>query len=148
MLICSFICLIRKNHHQLLQLPIPLQHIIPKYRVAKSQTRLSDGTELNWYSRLFFSHSVISDTLWSHGLQHARLPCPSPFPWVCSNSCLLIGDVIQPPSPLLSPSPRTFNLSQHQGLSKWVSSSHQVAKVLEFQLQHESFQWIFKGDLL
>ena len=47
--------------------------------------------------------------------------------------------------PLLS---SAFNLSQHQGLFKWVSSSHQVAKVLEFQLQHQSFQWIFKIDFL
>ena len=49
---------------------------------------------------------------------------------------------------LSSPSPPAFNLSQHQGLFKWVSSSHQVAKELEFQLQHQSFQWIFRTDLL
>ena len=48
---------------------------------------------------------------------------------------------------LSSPSP-TFNLSQHQGLFKWVSYSHQVSKVLEFQLQHQSFQWIFRIDFL
>ena len=52
-----------------------------------------------------------------------------------------IGDAIQPSHPLLPPSPPAFNLSQHQGLFKWVSSSHQVAKVLEFQLWHQSFQW-------
>ena len=51
-------------------------------------------------------------------------------------------------SSLLSPSPPAFNLSQHQGLFQWVSSSHQVAKVLEFQFQHQSFQWIFKTDFL
>ena len=51
-----------------------------------------------------------------------------------------VGDAIQPSHPLSSPSPPAFNLSQHQGLFQWVSSSHQVAKVLEFQLQHESFQ--------
>ena len=51
-----------------------------------------------------------------------------------------IGDAIQPPHPLLSPSPPAFNLSQHQGLFQRVSSTHQVAKVLEFQLQHQSFQ--------
>ena len=49
---------------------------------------------------------------------------------------------------LLSRSPTAFNLSQHQGLFKRVSSSHQVAKVLEFQLQHQSFQWIFRTDFL
>ena len=59
-----------------------------------------------------------------------------------------VGDPFQPSHPLLSPSPPTFNLSQHQGILKWVNSSHQVAKVLEFQLQHQSFQWIFKIDFL
>ena len=59
-----------------------------------------------------------------------------------------VGDAIQPSHPLSSPSPPTFNLSQHQGLFKWVSSSHQVAKGLEFQLQHQSFQWIFRTDFL
>ena len=54
-----------------------------------------------------------------------------------------VSDAIQPSHPLSSPSP-TFNLSEHQGLFQWVSSSHQVAKVLEFQLQHQSFQWIFR----
>ena len=51
-----------------------------------------------------------------------------------------VSDAIQPSHPLLSPSPPTFNLSQHQGLFQGVSSSHQVAKVLEFQLQHQCFQ--------
>ena len=50
--------------------------------------------------------------------------------------------------PLLSPSPPTFNLSQHQALFKWVNSLHQVAKVLEFQLQHQSFQRNSRADLL
>ena len=51
------------------------------------------------------------------------------------------GDAIQPSHPLSSPSPLALNLPQHQGLFKWVISSHEVAKVLEFQLQHQSFQW-------
>ena len=51
-----------------------------------------------------------------------------------------VSDAIQPSHPLLSPSPPTFSLSQYQGLFQWVSSSHQVAKVVEFQLQHQSFQ--------
>ena len=57
-----------------------------------------------------------------------------------------VGDAIQPSHPQSSPSPPAFSLSQHQGLFQWVSSSHQVAKVLEFQLQHQSFQWIFRTD--
>ena len=59
-----------------------------------------------------------------------------------------VGDAIQPSYPLLSPSPPVFNLSQHQGLFWWVSSLNQVAKVLEFQLQHHSFQRIFRTDFL
>ena len=59
-----------------------------------------------------------------------------------------VSDAIQPSHPLSSPSPPTFNLFQHQGLFQYISSSHQVAKVLEFQLRHESFQWIFRVDFL
>ena len=60
----------------------------------------------------------------------------------------LVSDAIQPSHPLLSPSPPALSLSQHQGLFQWVSSSHRVAKVLEFQLQHQSFQWTPRTDLL
>ena len=59
-----------------------------------------------------------------------------------------VGDAIQPSHPLSSPSPPALNLSQHQGLFQWVSSSHQVAKVLELQLQHQSLQWTPRTDLL
>ena len=59
-----------------------------------------------------------------------------------------IGDAIRPSHPLPSSSPPAFDVSQHQGLFKWVSSSHQMAKVLQFQLQHQSFQWIFRTDFL
>ena len=58
-----------------------------------------------------------------------------------------VGDAIQPSHPLSSPSPPALNLSWHQGLFHWVSSSHQVAKVLEFQLQNQSFQWTPRTDL-
>ena len=83
-----------------------------------------------------FSHSVMSDSLRPHGLQHARPPCPSPTPRVYSNSCPLSWWC----HPTISSLP-AFNLSQHQGLFEWASSLPQVAKVLEFQLQHQSFQW-------
>ena len=59
-----------------------------------------------------------------------------------------VGDDIQPSHALPSPSLHAFNLSQLQGLFKWVSSLHQLAKVLEFQLQHQSFWWIFRVDFL
>ena len=95
-----------------------------------------------------FSCSVVSDSLRPHEPQHTRPPCPSPTPGVHPNSCPLSCNAIQPSHPLSSPSPPVFNLSQHQGLFKWVSSSHQGAKVLEFQLQHQSFQWTPRTDLL
>ena len=59
-----------------------------------------------------------------------------------------VGDAIQPSHPLSSPSPPALNLSQHQRLFKWVSSSQKVAKILEFQHQHHSFQWLFRTDFL
>ena len=97
----------------------------------------------------------MSNSLQPHALQHTRLPCPSPTPRAYSNSCLSnhLDDATQPFHPPLSPCLPAFNLSQHQGLSEWVSSSHQMAKILEFQLQHQSFQWTprlisFKMDWL
>ena len=59
-----------------------------------------------------------------------------------------VGDAIQPSHSLSFPSPPTFNISDHQGLFQGVHSSHQVAKVLELQLQHQPFQWIFRTDFL
>ena len=97
---------------------------------------------------LLFSHSIVFDSLWPHGLQHARLPCPSPTPRACSTHVHLIGDAIQPSHPMSSPSSPAFNLTQHQSLFQRVSSSYQVAKILELQLQRQSFQWIFRTDFL
>ena len=89
-----------------------------------------------WMISVQFSRSVMSDSLWPHGLQHARLPCPSPTPRACSDSCPLsrwcyptISSSVVP----FSSCPQSF---QHQDLFQWVSSSHQVAKVLELQFQH------------
>ena len=59
-----------------------------------------------------------------------------------------VSDAIQPSHPLSSSSPPALNLSQHQDLFKWVSSLHLVAKLLEFQLQHQSFQWVLRIDFL
>ena len=75
------------------------------------------------------------------------LPVHHQFPEFTQTHAHRVGDPIQPSHPLLSISP-AFNLAQNQGLFKWVSSLHQVAKVLEFQLQHQSFQWTFRIDLL
>ena len=59
-----------------------------------------------------------------------------------------VNDATQPSHPLSPPSPPAFNLSQHQGLFQWVSSLNKVAKVLELQLQHQSFQWLFRTVFL
>ena len=102
---------------------------------------------LNWFtiSHLFVQSPdgfdtwpwTVSDPLWPPGLQHTRLTCPSLSPGVCSNCyplnqwCYLIISFLLPTSPAL-------NLSQHQGLFQWGGSLRQVAKVSEFQLQHQS----------
>ena len=91
----------------------------------------------------FSSVTQSCPTLWPYWLQHARLPCPSPTPRACSKSCLSSQWCHPTISSSVVPYPPAFNLCQHQGLFQWVSSSHQVAKVLEFQLQHQSFQRIF-----
>ena len=94
----------------------------------------------------FAVHSAVSDSFRPHGLQHARLPCPSPSPGVCSNACPMsrwchpsISSSVIP----FSSCPQTFQL---QSLFQWVGSSHQVAKGLE--LQHQSFQGKFRVDFL
>ena len=78
-----------------------------------------------------FSRSVMSDSLRPHGLQHTRLPCPSPIPRACSNSCPLSWWCHPTISSFFVPFCSAFSFSQHQGLFQSVSSSHQVAKVLE-----------------
>ena len=77
---------------------------------------------------LLFSHQVMSDSLWPHGLQHFRHPCPSPSPRVCTSSFYCTSDAIQPSHPLLPSSPSAFNLSQHQGIFQWTSCSPSKGK--------------------
>ena len=74
----------------------------------------------------------MSNSLQAHGLQHVGPPCPSPTPGVNSNSCPSSQWGHPPSHSVSSPSPPTFNLSQHQGLFQWITSSHQVAKVWSF----------------
>ena len=93
------------------------------------------------FSSVQFSRSVVSNSLQTHESQHSRPPCSSPTPGVHSNSC----PSSQWCHPAISSSVVPFfscpHPSQHQRLFQWVSSSYQVAKVLEFQLYHQSFQW-------
>ena len=76
------------------------------------------------------------------------LPVHHQLPKFTQTHIYWIDDAIQPSHPLSSPSAPAPNPSQHQSLFQWVNSSHEVAKVLEFQLQHQSFQWTPRTDLL
>ena len=97
---------------------------------------------------LLFSHSVMSNSLQPHGLQHARLPYPSPSPGACSNSCSMswwyqptISSSVIPFFSCLQSFPASGSF-----LMSWLFD--QVAKALEFRLQHQSFQWIFRVGFL
>ena len=99
------------------------------------------------FSSVQFSCSVVSDSATPWTVAHQA------FLSITNSQSLLKlmsieSDAIQPSHPLSSPSPPAFNFSQHQGLFPWVSSSHQVAKVLEFRLQHQSFQGTFRTDFI
>ena len=82
-----------------------------------------------------------------HRLQHARFPVLQYLPEFAQTHLHWVSDAFQPSHPLSSPSPPVLNPSQHHGLFQSVGSLHQVAKVLEPQLQHQSFQWIFRVDI-
>ena len=89
----------------------------------------------------------MSDSLWPHGLQYTRLPCPSPNPGAYSSSCPLSQWCHPTFSPVVIPfSSRRQSFSASGSFQ--ISSSQQVAKILEFQLQHQSFQWIFRNGFL
>ena len=97
---------------------------------------------------LQFIYSVMSNSATPWDCSMPGLPLHLQLPELAQTHVHWVGDVIKPSHPLSSPSPPGFNLSQHQGLFQWVSSSHQVDKVLGFQLQHQSFQWTFRTDFL
>ena len=93
-----------------------------------------------------FSLSVMSDSLQHMDCSIPGFPVHHQLPELAQTHVHWVGDDIQTSHPLLSLSPPAFNLSRHQGLFQWVSSSHQVAKILE--LQHQPFQWLLNVDFL
>ena len=116
-----------------------------------SQQRGIEGTFLNIIKAIYDSSvQLLSRVRLCDPMNRSTpgLPVHHQLPGSTQTHVHWVGDAIQPSHPLLSPSPPALNLSQHQGLFKWVSSSHEVAKVLEFQLQHQSFQWAPRTDLL
>ena len=109
-------------------------YVITKYRVQISVL----------YNSVLLSHSVMSNSCDPMDCSTPGFPVRHELPEFTKTHIHWVGDAIQPSHPLSSPSPPVFNLSHHKGLFQWVSYSHQVAKVLEFQLQHQSFQWMFR----
>ena len=135
-----------KRHNSQLKRPGPEFRSLSKSQILSIFLRnifqRNEGRSL-----LLLSCLVVSDSLWLHGLQQARLPCPSLSRWVCSNLCPLnrwyhptISSIVPfSPCPQSSPASGSFLMSQ-----LFTSG----AKVLELQLQHQFFQWIFRDDFL
>ena len=126
----------------------PLLNASPNFpykwdKISGIQKIHSIGFSLYNGQEVQFSHSVVSNSD-SIDCSTPAFPVHCQLPEPAQTHVHHVSDAIQPSHPLSSPSPSTFKLSQYQSLSKWVSLPHQVAKVLEFQLQHQSFQWIFR----
>ena len=100
----------------------------PSHYIVTAGRYLGSVQSLSW-----------ANFLGPHGMHHTRPPCASQHLEFTQTHVHCVGNAIQPSQPLSSPILLAINLAQHQGLFKWVSSSHQVTKVLEFQLQHQSF---------
>ena len=139
---------------------IPVRHVWISASLSYQHWAITSGEpQFLWFS--WYNHSVqFSSVQFSSVAQSCLtlcdpIDCSMPgfpvhhqLPELAQTHVHLVGDAIQPSHPLLAPSPHAFNLPQHQGLFQWVSSSHQVAKVLEFQLQYQCFQQIFRTDFL
>ena len=113
--------------------------------VSTSSTITAIMWSLQWPSVQFSSAAQSCPTLcYLMDCSTPGFPVQHQLPEFTQTQVHWIGEAIQPSHPRSFPSPPAFNLSQHQGLFKWVSYLQQVAKILEFQLQHQSFQWIFR----
>ena len=135
-----------------------LEWVAMPFSRGSSQPR--DKTQISCNAGRFFTDWATSSVQFSsvaqlspalcdpHEPQHARPPCPSPTPRVHSNLFPLSHWCHPTISSSAIPSPPALNPSQHQSLFQRVNSSHEVAKVLAFQLQHQSFQWTPRIDLL
>ena len=150
--------MVMPSKHLILSWPLLLLSIFPSIRIFSKESALHIKWPKYWSfsfgispfnKSVHFSCSVVSDFLRPHESQHARPPCPSPTPRVHSDSSPssrwchpTISSSVVP----FSSCPQSFPASGF--FFKWVSSSHQVAKVLELQLQHQSSQCIFRVDFL
>ena len=119
-----------------------------KYRLAGWIQKLYIHTHTHTHTRQFSSVAQSGQFCDPMDCSTPELPVHHQLTEFTQTHVHWVGDAIQPSPPLSSPSPPALNPSPHQDLFKWVSSSREVAKVLEFQLQHEPFQWIPRTDLL
>ena len=138
----------RPRSHPCQAISLPLSFTLSISKVNLQKQFLSG---LNSFCPLGSCYSValLCPTLCNpRGLQHARLPCPSPSPDVAEVHVHCICDAIQTSHPLMPSSPFALNLSQRNHFSMSHLGLHQMTKILELQLQHQSFQWVFGIDFL
>ena len=123
---------------------------LPSFFLSSSSSVCTSSLDFSWKRTYIQFSSVAQSCLTLYNpMNHSTpgLPVHHQLPEFTQTHVHQIGDGIQPSLPLSSPSPAP-NPSQHQGFFQWVNSSHEVAKVLEIQLQHQSFQWTPRTDLL
>ena len=118
------------------KMPVSVHKVVIKPEIALSSVQFSSVTQSCLTLCGPMNHSM------------PGLPVHHQLPESTQTYVHWVGDAIQPSHPLSSPSPPALSPSQHQGLFQWVNSSHHMAKVLAFQLQHQSFQWTPRTDLL
>ena len=117
-----------------------------KLTQADIGTKMDIGWILSYL--LLYGCLVVCNSLWPQEYSTSGFPVLHYLLEFAQTHVHCIDDTIQPSHPVSSPSPPALNLSQHQGFFQWVGSLHQVAKVLQHQLQHQSFQWTFRVDVL
>ena len=130
-------CLVRKFQQRLDSNILALLCVELLYPLE--QVRSQNSIQLS----LLFSHEVVSNSVTPVDCSTPGFPVLHHLLELAQTHAQGVSDAMQPSHPLSPPSPPAFNLSQHQGLFQWVGSSHQVANILELQLQHQFFQWLF-----
>ena len=148
--------LISRIYKELIQLNSKINKNEQRTSIDFSQIRWTNGEQAYEKMLNITYHSVpFSSVTQSCSTLCDPMDCSTPgllvhcqLPKFTQTHVLWVGDATQPSHSLTSPPAPAFNLFQHQGLFQWVSSLHQVAKVLELQLQHQSFQWMFRTDFL
>ena len=137
-------------HRIFIRIKYPSYFLLVAFSALQSLKDQSPSYQSRWYLSVQFSSVAQSCLTHCDPMNRSTpsLPVHHQLPESTQTRVHWVGDAIQASHPLSSPSLPALNLSQHQGLFKWVSSSHEVVKVLEFQLKHQSFQWTPRTDLL